>query len=146
MRSYSESATIDAAPETVWSILANVEAWPAWTPTVTKSERLDQGAIGIGSRTRILQPKLRPAVWVITDWRPNEAFTWVSNGAGFKVTAEHVLERVGSGCRLTLHLRFGGLIGAVVGALGANLTRQYLRLEANGLKQHSERPPRTVPA
>lgn len=138
MPSYTESVTIDASPEMVWSILSNIVAWPEWTPTVTRVERLDQGMMRIGSRTRIIQPKLRPVVWEITDWRPNEAFTWESGGAGFTVTAVHVLERIGSGCRLTLNVHFRGLIGTVVGVLTSKLTRQYLRLEATSLKQHSE--------
>ena len=138
MPRYTESVTVDSSPEKVWAIISNLENWPEWTPTVTKIERLDQGDLRIGSRARLHQPKLRPAVWEITDWRPNEAFTWVSAGVGSKVTAEHLLERVGSGCRLTLNLHFRGLIGTVIGVLASNLTRQYLRLEADGLKRQSE--------
>lgn len=136
---FSESVAIDASVEHVWAILSDVERWPEWTPTVTRAERLDKGAIRVGSRTRLHQPKLRPVVWEITDWRANVAFVWVSSGPGFHVTAEHVLERAGSGCRLTLQLKYRGLIGRLAGAITATLTRRYLHLEATGLKQRSER-------
>ena len=135
---FSESVAIDASVEHVWAILSDVERWPEWTPTVTRAERLDKGAIGVGSRTRLHQPKMRPMVWEITHWWANVAFIWVSAGPGFHVTAEHLLERAGSGCRVTLELRYRGLIGQLAGVITATLTRRYLHLEATGLKQRSE--------
>lgn len=135
---FSESVAIDASVEHVWAILADIARWPEWTPTVTKAERLDKDAIGVGSRTRLHQPNLRPAVWEITDWRAKVAFAWVTASPGFRVTAEHRLERAGSGCLVTLELRYRGLIGRLAGVITATLIRRYLHLEATGLKQRSE--------
>lgn len=138
MPSYSESVLIHASPEKVWSFISDLDTWTTWTPTVTKLERFDQDALKIGSRARLYQPKLRPAIWEITDWRPNQSFTWVSTAPGLKTIAEHALEPTDSGCRLTLRLHFQGPLGGVVGAFASSLSREYLRLEANGLKRHSE--------
>lgn len=60
--------TIDiAAPaERVWPLTENVEAWPSFSPTMTRIERLDDAPIALGSRARVEQPAQRPAVWTVT--------------------------------------------------------------------------------
>ncbi|WP_202513189.1 hypothetical protein [Streptomyces sp. SID3343] len=44
----------------------------------------------------------------------------------------------------TLTLQQSGLLAPVVGMLAGGLTRRYLRMEAEGLKQRSERAHRPV--
>jgi len=34
---------IAAPPGGVWAVIADVERWPEWTPTVTRLQRLDRG-------------------------------------------------------------------------------------------------------
>lgn len=138
MAFHTTTLLIDAPPQAVWQILSDLESWPSWTPTVSRVERLDSGPIGIGSRVRVFQPKLRPAVWVVTQWEPGAAFTWVSSSFGSRIVAEHILAPEGDGCRLTLSLRFQGVVGTVVGMAVSRLTDTYLLLEAEGLKQRAE--------
>lgn len=135
---HTTSILIDAPPATVWQILSDLEAWPEWTPTMLQVKRLDTGPVGVGSRARVLQPKLRPAAWQVTEWKPGERFTWISRSPGSTVTAEHMLAAEAGGCRLTLTLQFQGLVGTVVGALASGLAREYLGLEARGLKKRAE--------
>src|SRR5580765_507243 len=63
---FSISVDIRAAPPRVWALISDIEGWPGWTPTVKSVERLDAGPLAVGSRARIRQPKLLPAVWQIT--------------------------------------------------------------------------------
>ena len=82
MREFSANVDIAATPERVWQVLAEVERWPEWTPSVLSVERLNAAPLGAGSQVRIQQPKLRPAVWTITRWEPTKQFVWVSSSPG----------------------------------------------------------------
>lgn len=134
----STSIHIDAPLASVWQVLSDLESWPEWTPTMLQVKRLDTGPAGVGTRAHVRQPRLQPATWEVTEWKPADRFTWVSRSPGSTVTAEHILASEENGCRLTLTVRFQGLVGAVVGALASGLTREYLGLEARGLKKRAE--------
>jgi hypothetical protein len=83
-------------------VLSNIECWPEWTPTVMSIERLDRGTLAVGSRARIRQPKLPPAVWQITELDAGRSFTWVTRSPGVRVTARHWVEAREGGSRATL--------------------------------------------
>lgn len=138
MSEFHVSVEIAAPIEHVWSILADVARWPEWTESVASVSPLDATPIGVGSRVRIHQPKLRPAVMTVTEWEPGRRFVWVTRSFGVAVTAEHTLAPTPAGCTLTLDLRFEGLLGGFAGAVGRKLTTAYMDLEANGLKARSE--------
>lgn len=71
------SVDIDAAPDTVWRILTDVERWPDMTDSVDRVEILDK-PFALSSRARVHQPKLPAAIWTVTDFTENENFTWES--------------------------------------------------------------------
>ena len=50
------SVEIGATPAEVWSVLVDIDRWPAWTETVSELERLDTGPLGLSSRVRLKQP------------------------------------------------------------------------------------------
>ena len=139
MSELTTSVSIHASRSRVWQVLIDVEHWPEWTPSVRRIEAVDAGALGVGSRVRIEQPKLAPAVWTITDWQPEAAFTWVSRRPGVVVTALHVIEGNSEGAtRVTLTVRFEGLLAPLIALLSGKLTQRYMGLEAAGLKQRCE--------
>src|ERR1044072_9136329 len=88
MRDFHIAVDINAPSKRVWEIMRDVERWPEWTPTV-KSVRLDGGgALMLGSRAMIRQPKLAPAKWQVTDLDDRAmSFTWVTRGPGVRVGA-----------------------------------------------------------
>jgi len=135
---FSVTVTIHAPPEIVWEVMRNIEAWPEWTPTVRWIRRLDSGALAVGSRTRLRQPGLPPAVWCVTELEEGRSFTWMSRSPGVRVTARHELEPDEAGCRATLSLRFSGPLGKLAGRLTRGLNERYLGLESEGLKRRSE--------
>jgi uncharacterized protein YndB with AHSA1/START domain len=137
MTDFSITFDLGAPPERVWAAMSDIERWPEWTPTVTRVERLDRGPLGVGSRVRILQPKLPPAVWEVTELDAGRSFTWVTRSPGVRVTAQHRVEPTPDGSRVTLSLAFSGLLGRVVARLTRSLNQRYLALEAEGLSRRA---------
>ena len=139
MRNFQISIAIAAPPHHVWAIMSDFERWPEWTPTVTSITRIDKGPIAPGTKLLIRQPKFPPAVWKLTEIQ-GTSFEWVTGGPGVKVFARHRVEPSAHGSKVALSLEFTGLLGGLVGRLTKGLNERYLALEANGLKQRSERP------
>ena len=135
---YRVSVEIAAPPERVWSVMADGARWPEWTASVTSVTRLDHGPLRIGSRARIRQPRVLPAVWRVTELHEGRSFTWVTGSALVRATARHEVESIPSGTRATLSIRYSGLLGGLVGSFTSALNDRYLALEAAGLKARSE--------
>ena len=138
MTDFALDVEISAPPDRVWAVMSDIEAWPEWTPTVTRVELLDPGPLAVGQRARVLQPRLPAAVWRITALEPGRSFTWVTRSPGVEVTARHSVEPSGAGSRAHLALHFGGMLGPLVARITRRLNIRYLGLEAAGLRQRSE--------
>jgi uncharacterized membrane protein len=136
--SFNVAVDINAPPERVFSILCDVERWPEWTSSMTSVQRLDRGAFGVGAKARVLQPKLRPATWQVTELQENHSFTWVARAPGVDMKAGHFVETQGAGSRVALSLEFSGFLGGIVGRLYGSMIEQYINTEARGLKTRSE--------
>lgn len=138
---FSITIEVDAPPELVFEILSEVERWPEWTPTVAQVERLDQAGapLALGSRLRIVQPRVPPAEWTVAAMEPGRGFRLVSRSPGATVEADHRAEPLEGGrSRVTLSVTFAGLLGRVVGWMMRGLNERYLSQEAAGLKRRCE--------
>lgn len=135
---FESSAVIAAPVERVWEVYVDVERWPEWTDSVTSVERLDSGPLTIGSRARIVQPKLPRAVWTVTEIEPGRHFRWESKAPGVTTVGGHYVRPEGDGCRATARLDQHGPLGLVLGALGKGLTNRYLQMEVQGLRRRCE--------
>jgi hypothetical protein len=137
--SFSRSVDITAAPDAVLAVMSDVERWPEWTASVTSIKRLDSGPFAIGSRARIRQPKLPPALWTVSAIEPGRSFTWISKGPGILVTAHHSIEPGAGGSRVTLSIRYEGLLAKLLAWMTKDINERYLTMEANGLKARCEK-------
>jgi uncharacterized protein YndB with AHSA1/START domain len=135
---YELSVEIDAAPDEVWRVLTDVERWPEWTPSMTRVERLDQGAFQVGSTARVKQPRFPPTVWRVTELEPGQSFAWTASGPGVTTVGGHRITPRGNGVEVTLSIRQTGPLAWVFGLLASGLTKRYVQTEANGLKRRSE--------
>jgi uncharacterized membrane protein len=135
-----ETGTEIAAPrEHVWATLVDVERWHEWTRSVTSIELLTGAPLSASSRLRIKQPRLKALEWSVTEFVPNEVFTWTSSTFGITSVGSH---RITAGpddrVTVTLALHQTGFLAPLIGLLTARLTRRYIDMEANGLKARSE--------
>ncbi|TDO51476.1 polyketide cyclase/dehydrase/lipid transport protein [Kribbella sp. VKM Ac-2527] len=135
---FESSVTVQASPERVWEVFSDVAKWPEWTPTIESVERLDEGPIHLGARTRIRQPKLPVAIWEVTELKDGEYFEWVSRAPGIKTTGGHRVEATPDGTVATSIIIQEGPLGWLFGKLYANLTRRYIKQEGESLKQATE--------
>jgi carbon monoxide dehydrogenase subunit G len=140
-RKIVNTVNIDAAPEKVFAILCDVERWPDWTTTMTSVQRMQSGAFGVGSTARVRQPRLRPAVWQVTQFEDNRNFTWTTRSPGLHMTAGHAIEPHGTGSRVALSFELSGFIAPLVLRLYGGMIERYVAIESQGLKEHSESAP-----
>ena len=137
----ARSIDITASPDRVWAVMADVTRWPEWTASVTSVELLDGDVLRVGGRALVNQPKLPPARFVVTSLDPGRGFVWRTGSFVVRATARHEIEATSTGSRVTLAVHFGGLLGCLAGLPYRKLTREYLDLEAEGLKARSESKP-----
>jgi carbon monoxide dehydrogenase subunit G len=138
MAGLQHTVVIAAPPERVWAVLVDVERWPERIPTVDSAERLDDGPLVVGSRTRLQQPKFSPAVWTVTELTDGSSFTWESKTSGVTVVASHEVEPHPDGSRLTLALTVSGLLAGVGWLMTKSLTTRYVETEAASIKAACE--------
>jgi uncharacterized membrane protein len=137
--SFSKSVDINAAPDAVFAVMSDVERWPEWTASVTSVKRLDAGSFAVGSRARIRQPKLPPALWTVSAIEPGHSFTWISKGPGILVTAHHSVEPRAGGSHVSLSIRYHGVFAKILAWMTKDINQRYLAMEAAGLKARCEK-------
>ena len=142
------SITIDAPIDVVWSVFTDVERWPTWASSFTSVELID-GPMRLGAKARIQQPRLPTVVWEVTKWEPGRSWTWTTTAPGARTEASHVLTVSGRGTVAEQSIVSSGPLGRLAALVWRSLTRRYLAIEAEGLKQRSEQvaaSARTAPA
>ncbi len=140
MPEFSASTTIDASPETIWNILTDAAAYPAWDPTVLRIE----GAIGPGEKIRPvirLSPEQSPP-FKVTGFVPGREMTWrggIRLGL-LKIVRTYSLKPLEDGrTELSVQERIGGLLQPIFSNSLPGLSRTYSAF-ATGLKARAEEP------
>jgi hypothetical protein len=94
--------------------------------------------MAVGARAEVRQPKLPPLVWRVTALEAGRFFDWEVRSPGAQTVGSHRVEPRGGGSLATLSLVQSGPIGWLVGRMMLDLTREYVSMEAAGLKKRSE--------
>jgi uncharacterized membrane protein len=135
----TDTITIDAPPAVVWAVYSDIEHWPEWTASVTSARLEPIGPLALRSRASIKQPRFPQVTWTVTDIEPERFWQWVNHSAGALTTAGHRLTPLDGGrTRVDLSIDQRGVIGRPIGWLVKRITRRYLRMEAEGLRNRSE--------
>jgi carbon monoxide dehydrogenase subunit G len=130
---------IQAPAEIIWAVMVDVERWSEWTPSMQRVERLDAGPFAVGSRARVRQPRIPPAIWVVTELVRGSSFTWVSHGLGQHHVATHRIDpRADGRCTVTLSVRSTGSVVTLFSPIMSPIARRYVAMEAEGLKRRAE--------
>jgi hypothetical protein len=104
-------------------------------------EVLNQPELKLGSRYKVYQPKLQPAVWIVTTFVPPSSFVWEASMPGMHMVAEHMLKSVNANqTELTLTFTFTGWLGKIMGNLYRSTIESYIATEAQSLKKRVEHP------
>jgi uncharacterized membrane protein len=135
---WENTVTIDAPAERVWDLTIDVTAWPSFTPTVTKLDRLDGGPMRVGSAARIKQPGQPTSVWTVTTLVPGREFAWQTKRMGVTMSGSHLVERTDSGCRNTLAVEVTGPGARPFGLLFGALIRKAIATENEAMKAKAQ--------
>lgn len=123
--------TSTAPADHLWRAVAEVTAWPDVLPTFTSVTPLgSNGRLQTGSRYRVRQPGLAPAIYEVTDCTPDGSFTWVARSPGIVTVATHTVTAEGRGSRLRLTLEWAGPLAPIVRALLSRKAQRMIDLEA----------------
>jgi len=129
---------IQAKPAEVWRVMADVERWHEWTPSIDSIQLLNGPEIAPGVRAKIKQPKLPTVVWTVDTVEPNHSFTWTNSNLGTKNVGIHTVEPSPTGgSRVTLTVHQSGFFFMFMPWI-RGMTLRYMEMEAHGLKKYSE--------
>jgi carbon monoxide dehydrogenase subunit G len=130
---------IQAAPAGVWAVVADIERWPEWTPSVHSVELEDAGPLRIGTRARLELRGTPSGTWEVTQLEHGRSFAWKTrSGPGVTVEAGHVVEPAGDGSVVTLSIAPGGPLRSLLSPLIVAVSRRNVDAEAEGLKRRCE--------
>jgi hypothetical protein len=100
---------------------------------------LDGPGIEVGNRFEIKQPRFPKLVWEVTEVDPGRSWTWRQRSPGGTTFASHeVVAQRPDRSLVRQRIDQQGPIGVAVGIIMRSLTKRYLALEGQGLKEHSE--------
>lgn len=139
MHIYRAQQDITATASEVWNALANVTVWPEWLPTVLEVQPLAGQVLSVGAKFKIIQPKLRPTVWEVTELHPGENFAWQASSPGLMLWANHtVVELPDRRSEVLLEFRFSGILAPLIALLAGSVTNRYLAIEVASIKRRAE--------
>jgi hypothetical protein len=95
-------------------------------------------AVAVGARAEVRQPKLPKLIWRVTALEQGRFFDWEVRSPGAHTVGSHRVEPRGAGSLATLELVQAGPLGWLVGRMMLDLTREYVSMEAAGLKKRAE--------
>jgi hypothetical protein len=135
------TAHTSATPSQAWQVFSDVTAWPQMLPTFDAVEPAD-GATqrpAVDATYVIRQPRLPKASWMITDWRPDEAFTWVSVAPGIRTTGVHEVTGTPDGSTtIRVGIDWSGPMAWLPRLLYSRLARRYLETEVTTFARLAE--------
>jgi hypothetical protein len=133
-----KTSAINALPGDIFKVLMDFGRWNQWTVSIKEMSILNNDQPGIGARVKILQPKLPPAIWTITEYLPDRSLTWEKRSFGLLMLSEHLVLTGNNGTRVTIRMTYQGPLAGLFYRLTRALTDRYMTMEIHGLKRECE--------
>lgn len=133
-----KTSVIDARPADIFNVLMDFGQWNQWTASITKMSILNNDPPKAGARIKILQPKLPPAVWTITEILPARSLTWEKRSFGLLMLSEHLIETSNNKTSVIIRMTYQGPLAGLFYMLTHALTDRYMTMEINGLKSRCQ--------
>ena len=133
-----QSLTIHSHVSKIFEAWSNLEDWTLWTPTVEKIIRLNNIHFDVGTKIKIYQPKLAPAVWKIVKVHPGQSFIWETKSPGLNLAALHLVEPAGSVSKVTVELKYSGFLSRLAYQSTKSMVEIYIDAELKSLKHFCE--------
>ena len=95
----------------------------------------------VGSRARVTQPRMRPAIWTVTTLEPGAHFVWEARVLGAHLVGGHHLTPTAGGCRNTLTLDVDGWSAPLLTLLAGSAMRAAIVTENEGFRRAAEDDP-----
>ncbi|UVE95390.1 SRPBCC family protein [Dietzia sp. B32] len=89
---------MNVGPETVWSVITDVQTWPRWGPTVSDARVDGDSGLTVGARGTVTTVAGLSLPFEITDFVERRSWAW--KVAGVRATRHEVIE-VPGGCVLS---------------------------------------------
>ena len=137
--SVEKTSVINAPPGHIFKVLMDFEQWSQWTASITEMSILNNERPGTGSNIRVLQPKLPPAIWTITEILPDRSLTWEKRSFGLVMRSEHFVVTGNNGTSVTIRITYQGPLAGLIYVLTRSLTDRYMTMEIDGLKRECEK-------
>ena len=118
----------------MWKVLADVQKWPEWTPTMTSVRALGSAGLVQGNTFEVKQPGLAKTVFTVEACEEGTAFAWSTRSAGVSTIADHVLSDTSDGgTRIELSIRMSGPGVGLLWVLLGRKVRSFVDTEAESL-------------
>lgn len=134
-----KTLAIDAQPNDIFNVLMDFERWNRWTQSITEMSMLNNDRPGAGAKIRVLQPKLLPAIWTITEILRDKSLTWEKRSFGLTMLSEHLIMNGDKETSMTIRMTYQGPLAGLFYSFTRSLTDRYMTMEINGLKRECER-------
>jgi len=134
-----KTSVINAMPGDIFKVLMNFEQWNQWTASITEMSILNNDRPGMRARIKILQPKLPPAIWTITESLPDKSLTLEKRSFGLVMLSEHLISTSNNMASIIIRMTYQGPLAGLFYMLTHSLTDRYMTMEIYGLKRECEK-------
>lgn len=138
MKEYTATTTIQASPETIWTILTDAPRYPEWEPSVDRIEGQIAPGEKITAYTKLSPGRAFPVT--VTEFIPGQKMTWSSGMPLGLFKGERtftLLPQNDGAIEVTVREVFSGLLLPLIGRSIPDLTPVFEGF-VTGLKKRAE--------